>query len=90
LLTGKFAKGHEFEKADHRVKNKLFEPENFQRVQQALDRLRPIAEKKAASLAQLALAWVMRTIWPQWMKSDDLLRIIWMKIRLCGAFEISR
>jgi aryl-alcohol dehydrogenase-like predicted oxidoreductase len=59
LLTGKFAQGHEFEKGDHRVKNKLFEPENFQRVRQALDKLRPIAEKNAASLAQLALAWVI-------------------------------
>ena len=59
LLTGKFAPDHKFEKGDHRVKNKLFEPENFQRVRQALDKLRPVAEKNAASLAQLALAWVM-------------------------------
>jgi myo-inositol catabolism protein IolS len=58
LLTGKFTQNHEFEKGDHRVKNKLFEPQNFQHVRQALDRLRPIAEKNAASLAQLALAWV--------------------------------
>ena len=59
LLTGKFAQDHEFEKGDHRVKNRLFEPENFQRVRQAIDRLRPVAEKNAASLAQLALAWVI-------------------------------
>jgi aryl-alcohol dehydrogenase-like predicted oxidoreductase len=59
LLSGKFAQGHKFEKGDHRAKNKLFEPENFQRARQALDRLRPIAEKNAASLAQLALAWVL-------------------------------
>jgi myo-inositol catabolism protein IolS len=59
LLTGKFAQDHEFEKGDHRVKNRLFQPENFQRVRQALDRLRPVAEKNAASLAQLALAWVI-------------------------------
>ena len=58
LLTGKFNLGHKFKKGDHRVKNKLFEPDNFQRVQQALARLRPIAAKNAASLAQLALAWV--------------------------------
>ena len=59
MLTGKFAQDHEFEKGDHRVKNKLFAPENFQRTRQALDRLRPIAEENAASLAQLALAWVI-------------------------------
>jgi aryl-alcohol dehydrogenase-like predicted oxidoreductase len=58
LLTGKFTQNHEFEKGDHRTKNKLFEPQNFQHVQQALERLRPIAEKNAVSLAQLALAWV--------------------------------
>ena len=59
LLTGKFTQNHEFEKGDHRVKNKLFERENFKRVRQALDRLLPIAEKNTASLAQLALAWVI-------------------------------
>ena len=59
LLTGKFAQGHQFEKGDHRAKNRLFEPQNFQRASQALDRLRPIAETKAASLAELALAWVI-------------------------------
>ena len=59
LLTGKFAHDHEFEKGDNRVKNRLYEPENFQRVQQALDRLRLISEKNEVSLAQLALAWVI-------------------------------
>ena len=62
LLTGKFAPDHEFEKGDHRVKNKLFGPENFQHVRQALDRLRPVAEKNKCSLGQLALAWVISHI----------------------------
>ncbi len=59
LLTGKFTHNHKFEKGDHRNKNRLFKPENFRRAQKALDGLRPIAEKNAASLGQLALAWVM-------------------------------
>jgi aryl-alcohol dehydrogenase-like predicted oxidoreductase len=59
LLTGKFGKDHTFEKGDHRTKNKLFNPENFQRIQQALEKLRPIAEKRGVSLGQLALAWVI-------------------------------
>ena len=59
LLTGKFAKDHKFQKGDHRAGNRLFKPENFQRVHQALDRLRPLAEKKKVSLGQLALAWVI-------------------------------
>ena len=59
LLTGKFAKDHKFEEGDHRARNRLFKPENFQRIHQALDRLRPLAEEKKASLGQLALAWVI-------------------------------
>jgi aryl-alcohol dehydrogenase-like predicted oxidoreductase len=59
LLTGKFAEDHKFEEGDHRARNRLFKPENFQRVHRALDRLRPLAEKKESSLGQLALAWVI-------------------------------
>jgi myo-inositol catabolism protein IolS len=59
LLTGKFAKDHKFEKGDHRAKNRLFKPDNYQRVQEALQRLRPLAEEKKISLGQLALAWVI-------------------------------
>ncbi|UCF84950.1 MAG: aldo/keto reductase [Desulfobacteraceae bacterium] len=59
ILTGKFGPHHKFEKGDHRVKNKLFKPENFKRVQQALTKLRPIADRYNISLGQLALAWVI-------------------------------
>lgn len=58
LLTGKFGPGHKFAKGDHRSKNKLFKPENYQRVQQALAKLRPLANRHEVSLGQLALAWV--------------------------------
>lgn len=59
ILTGKFKEGHRFPKADHRGKNRLFEPENFKRVHAALEKLRPIAERNGVSLGQLALAWVI-------------------------------
>jgi aryl-alcohol dehydrogenase-like predicted oxidoreductase len=59
LLTGKFAKDHKFQNGDHRARNRLFKPEHFQRVHQALDGLRPLAEKKDISLGQLALSWVI-------------------------------
>lgn len=59
LLTGKFGPNHEFPKGDHRSKNKLFKPENYQRVQLALERLRPIAESNGISMGQLALAWLI-------------------------------
>ena len=59
LLTGRFGPDHKFEKGDHRSKNKLFQPENYQRVQQALARLKPIATAQGVNPGQLALAWVI-------------------------------
>lgn len=59
VLTGKFGTDHKFAKGDHRSANRLFQPEHFQRVQAALDQLRPIAESHNATMGQLALAWVI-------------------------------
>ncbi len=59
LLTGKFALGHKFDPTDNRAKNKLFQGENFERAQQALEKLRPIALVHNCTLAQLALAWLI-------------------------------
>ncbi len=59
ILTGKFGADHQFDKGDHRSKNRLFQPEHYTRVQEALNKLRPIAEKNGITLTQLALAWVI-------------------------------
>jgi myo-inositol catabolism protein IolS len=59
LLTGKFGPDHTFAKGDHRFKNKLFQPENYRRVHEALDKLRPIAAANQITLGQLALAWLI-------------------------------
>ena len=59
LLTGKFSADHKFQKGDIRARNKLFQPDQYQRVQKALGRLRPIADELKISLGQLALAWVI-------------------------------
>ena len=59
LLTGKFGLEHQFAQGDHRVKNKLFIGENYQRAQAALNQLRPIAERHQCTLAQLSLAWLI-------------------------------
>jgi myo-inositol catabolism protein IolS len=59
LLTGKFGPDHRFEPGDHRAKSRLFQPDTYARVQQALERLRPIAESVGCTLGQLALAWVL-------------------------------
>lgn len=59
LLTDKFGPNHQFAEGDIRAKNRLFQPDMYSRVQQALAKLRPIAEKKSVTLGQLALAWVI-------------------------------
>jgi myo-inositol catabolism protein IolS len=59
LLTGKFGLGHKFDPADNRAKNKLFQGENFEHAQEALEKLRPIALLHNCTLAQLALAWLI-------------------------------
>jgi aryl-alcohol dehydrogenase-like predicted oxidoreductase len=59
LLTAKFDANTHLADGDHRVQNKLFKGGHFERVQRALERLRPIAEEKRISMAQLALAWVL-------------------------------
>jgi myo-inositol catabolism protein IolS len=59
LLTGKFGPDHQFAEGDIRAKNRLFQPDVQARVQEALAKLRPIAERKGVTLGQLALAWVI-------------------------------
>jgi aryl-alcohol dehydrogenase-like predicted oxidoreductase len=59
LLTGKFGPDHQFKKGDHRSSNRLFQPVHFERVQQALSQLEPIADDIGITLGQLALAWVI-------------------------------
>jgi aryl-alcohol dehydrogenase-like predicted oxidoreductase len=58
LLTGKFGPDHTFKKGDIRAKNKLFQPGTYARAQEALSRLRPLAEQRGITLGQLALSWV--------------------------------
>jgi len=59
LLTGKFGPDHQFAKGDHRSANKLFASPHYERVQAALEQLRPLAAEKDITLGQLALAWVI-------------------------------
>ncbi len=59
LLTGKFQRGHKFAEGDNRNGNKLFQGETFERAQNALDKLRPLADKYGVTLGQLSLAWLI-------------------------------
>ena len=58
LLTGKFGPDHAFAKGDIRTTNRLFQPDTYARVQEALTKLRPIADRKGVTIGQLALSWV--------------------------------
>ena len=59
LLTGKIKPGHQFSEGDHRASLKAYSPENIQRVNAFLDKLRPIAEDRGATLGQLVLRWTI-------------------------------
>lgn len=59
LLTGKIKPGHKFAEGDHRAGNPVFEDENIRRVQDFLERIKPLAREKDATLAQLSVKWTV-------------------------------
>lgn len=59
LLTGKIKPGHVFEEGDHRQDLKYYSAENIRRTNEMLDKLRPMAQEKGCSLAQLVLRWTI-------------------------------
>jgi aryl-alcohol dehydrogenase-like predicted oxidoreductase len=59
FLTGKIDKNATFDSSDLRSRIPRFTPEAIQANQVLLDRLSKIAEKKGATLAQIALAWLL-------------------------------
>ncbi|AUC59918.1 L-fuco-beta-pyranose dehydrogenase [Cyanobacterium sp. HL-69] len=59
ILTGKFGSSPQFEEGDHRVNNRLFQQTHWNRVQKALDLLKPMAKGYDCTLGQLAIAWLI-------------------------------
>jgi aryl-alcohol dehydrogenase-like predicted oxidoreductase len=59
LLTGKIKPGHKFSEGDHRPTTKFYKEENIKRINDFLDKIRPIAEAKNATLSQLVLRWTI-------------------------------
>jgi aryl-alcohol dehydrogenase-like predicted oxidoreductase len=57
LLAGKLARDHVFEARDGRRKYSQFQGEQWQRNQDLLDELRPIAKQAGRTLAQLVINW---------------------------------
>ena len=62
LLTGKFSKKYLATLApdDHRLKSGDYQEPEFSATLSLVDKLRPIAERNKKTLAQLAIAWVLR------------------------------
>jgi aryl-alcohol dehydrogenase-like predicted oxidoreductase len=59
ILTGKIKPGHSFNEGDTREGNKFYQPENVARINAFLDELRPMAESKSATVAQLVIRWTI-------------------------------
>ncbi|MCE7058814.1 aldo/keto reductase [Dyadobacter sp. CY343] len=59
LLTGKMKPGHQFAPDDHRASLYFFKDENLKRVNEFLDKIKPIADEKNATLGQLVLRWTV-------------------------------
>jgi aryl-alcohol dehydrogenase-like predicted oxidoreductase len=60
LLTGKIKRDHKFSEGDTREGNRFYTPENIDRTNELLQKLKPIADAHNASLAQLVLNWTTR------------------------------
>ncbi len=59
LLTGKMKPGYEFAEGDHRRTNPFFTDESIIRTNGFLEKLKPLAEEKGATLGQLILRWTI-------------------------------
>ena len=59
LLTGKIKPGQSFGEGDTRAGNRFFKDENVVRINEFLDKLRPLAAEKNASLSQLVIRWTL-------------------------------
>ncbi len=57
LLTGKITPGYKFQEGDHRSGHKSFSEKNIIIANSLLQKIKPIADEKGATLAQLVLKW---------------------------------
>lgn len=59
ILSGKMRPGHQFGEGDTREGNKFYQPENLNRINTFLDQIKPMAESKNVTLAQLVIRWTI-------------------------------
>jgi aryl-alcohol dehydrogenase-like predicted oxidoreductase len=60
ILTGKFTPNHKFAPGDSRPDTYFYKKKNIERINDFLDELRPLADGKNASLAQVVLRWTLQ------------------------------
>jgi aryl-alcohol dehydrogenase-like predicted oxidoreductase len=60
LLTGKFKKGHHFNAGDTRQDTPYYKDSNIKKTNDFLEKLKPLAHDKNATLSQLVLRWTMQ------------------------------
>ncbi|MCF0054217.1 aldo/keto reductase [Dyadobacter sp. CY356] len=59
LLTGKMKPGYKFGADDHRSEIYFYKDENLKRVNEFLDKIKPLADEKQATLGQLVIRWTV-------------------------------
>jgi aryl-alcohol dehydrogenase-like predicted oxidoreductase len=59
ILTGKIKPGHIFNEGDHRQELIHYTDENIRRTNEMLEKLKPLAKSKNATLAQIVLRWTI-------------------------------
>ncbi|QHV98600.1 aldo/keto reductase [Spirosoma endbachense] len=59
LLTGKIKPGHQFAEGDHRTSYRFFKEQNIVQANDLLEKLKPLADEKNASLSQLVIRWTI-------------------------------
>lgn len=59
LLTGKMKPGYKFGEGDHRARLHFYTDQNLEATDAFLEKIRPIAEAKNATVAQVVLQWTL-------------------------------
>ncbi|MCA1760502.1 MAG: aldo/keto reductase, partial [Bacteroidales bacterium] len=59
ILTGKITADYKFKEGDHRPNTPFYKEPNFSKINQFLKEIKPIADEKNATLAQLVIRWTL-------------------------------
>ncbi|MFI6348903.1 aldo/keto reductase [Streptomyces sp. NPDC050560] len=87
LISGHFARDRQLEPTDFRAHSPRFQGENLQHNLDLVDALAAVAERKGATVAQIAIAWVLS-------RGDDIVPLIGARTRerlaeAVGALDVT-